>query len=72
MAKKQINKAMLEKLSKNAEMTENKKEQEIKGTKIFSIAFKFSEYMKIKAHCDDNEITIGKFIKKLIKKEGII
>ncbi|EAI8054419.1 hypothetical protein FHG51_08400 [Campylobacter upsaliensis] len=72
MAKKQINKAMLEKLSKNAEMTENKKEKELGGIKNFTIAFKFSEYMKIKTHCEEHHISIGKFIKSLIEKEGII
>ncbi|EAH5904549.1 hypothetical protein K8T27_001704 [Campylobacter upsaliensis] len=70
MAKKQINKAMLEKLSKNAEMTEN--EKELGGIKNFTIAFKFSEYMKIKTHCEEHHISIGKFIKSLIEKEGII
>lgn len=72
MAKKQINKAMLEKLSKNVEMTENKKEEELGGIKNFTIAFKFSEYMKLRTHCENNHISMGKFIKSLIEKEGII
>lgn len=72
MAKKQINKAMLETFSKNAEMTENKKEQGVEGIKNFTIAFKLSEYKKLKNYCEENNISIGKFIKKLIEKEGVI
>jgi len=72
MAKKQINKAMLETFSKNAEMTENKKEQGVEGIKNFTIAFKLSEYKKLKNYCEENNTSIGKFIKKLIEKEGVI
>ena len=72
MAKKQINKAMLETFSKSAEITENKKEQGIEGIKNFTIAFKLSEYKKLKDYCEDNHLSMGRFIKKLIEKEGVI
>lgn len=43
-------------------MTENKKEEELGRIKNFTIAFKFSEYAKIKTQYENNRISIGKFI----------
>ena len=48
------------------------KEQGIEGIKNFTIAFKLSEYKKLKDYCEDNHLSMGRFIKKLIEKEGVI
>lgn len=47
-------------------------EMAIDGLKIFTISLKVSEYIKLKNHCQSNNLSIAKFFKECLKEKEII
>lgn len=81
MAKKIIDTQILAQVGQGAEMKENKavkqeipqiQEPAIDGLKIFTLSLKVSEYVKLKAYCQGQNLSIAKFFKECIREKGII
>ena len=84
MAKKTIDTNILAQVGQGAEMKENKTTQHVQvpqteeqtpvidGLKIFTLSLKVSEYVKLKAYCQSQNLSIAKFFKSCIQEKGII
>lgn len=84
MAKKTIDTNILAQVGQGAEMKENKAPQQmqipqtegqapaIDGLKIFTLSLKVSEYVKVKAYCQSQNLSIAKFFRSCIQEKGII